>query len=236
MAYRFGRVYTFDYAFNLSGDSLFVESADIEFCLVAFRHTAMSNLHIVAPHVERTQVILTNADTVPLLRTATNWTDAGGNGTGISGSVVIDNPTFFLDPTTFTNQFVIKGQPGFAYSLIIRGGTFLGDHAQIGSSFTPANTSPYPDGTLLSLVGRSTDALTVYHPTLTTVNNHMSFGQGGLRAGILTTDFVLRITPQATPPGSCIQGDLYVDTSGALCLCTTAPTTWTNVGPSGSCS
>ena len=52
------------------------------------------------------------------------------------------------------------------------------------------------------------------------------------------TNGVIRNTPQASPPSSCIQGDHYFDTSGADCTCTTAgtPGTWTNNNGVGSCA
>jgi hypothetical protein len=46
-----------------------------------------------------------------------------------------------------------------------------------------------------------------------------------------------RFTPQATAPATCTAGaDLYTDTSGAWCACTSA-NTWTNLTPlTGACT
>jgi Pectinesterase len=45
---------------------------------------------------------------------------------------------------------------------------------------------------------------------------------------------VLRLTPLATAPATCVIGDYYVDTSGAYCTCS-AVNTWTNTNGVGSC-
>lgn len=52
------------------------------------------------------------------------------------------------------------------------------------------------------------------------------------------TTGVIRTSPLASPPASCLQGDHYFDTSGADCTCTTAgtPGTWTNNNGVGSCA
>jgi hypothetical protein len=46
---------------------------------------------------------------------------------------------------------------------------------------------------------------------------------------------MLSLVPQASAPGSCAIGDLYVDTSGAYCACT-ATNTWENMTATGSCT
>lgn len=52
-----------------------------------------------------------------------------------------------------------------------------------------------------------------------------------------TTNYhaILRLTPQASAPATCSIGDLYVDTSGELCACTSA-NTWTGTTGVGSCA
>ncbi len=49
---------------------------------------------------------------------------------------------------------------------------------------------------------------------------------------------VVRFQPLASPPSSCVQGDAYMDTSGAFCVCVTAgtPGTWNNAVATGTCA
>ena len=49
---------------------------------------------------------------------------------------------------------------------------------------------------------------------------------------------VVRFEPLISPPASCVQGDVYVDTSGAFCVCVTAgtPGTWNNAVATGTCA
>lgn len=56
----------------------------------------------------------------------------------------------------------------------------------------------------------------------------------GNAAGVVkATQFSL--VPQATAPATCSQGDLYFDTSGAYCACTST-NTWTNTSGVGTCA
>lgn len=49
---------------------------------------------------------------------------------------------------------------------------------------------------------------------------------------------IIRHTTAAAPPSACVQGDMYFDTSGAVCWCTTSgtPGTWTNSTGVGACT
>lgn len=49
-----------------------------------------------------------------------------------------------------------------------------------------------------------------------------------------TVNDILRITPQVTAPATCSIGDIYVDTSGEMCACTST-NTWTGTTGIGSC-
>lgn len=46
---------------------------------------------------------------------------------------------------------------------------------------------------------------------------------------------VLRLTPKASAPGTCVIGDFYVDTSGAYCACSVT-NTWENMTATGACT
>jgi hypothetical protein len=48
-------------------------------------------------------------------------------------------------------------------------------------------------------------------------------------------DYMLRLVPQASAPGSCGVGDVYADTSGALCFCA-ALNSWEQLNATGACS
>ncbi len=52
----------------------------------------------------------------------------------------------------------------------------------------------------------------------------------------VTAAGILQLTPIGTAPATCAIGDVYIDSSGAACFCTSA-NTWTNVTPlTGSCA
>ncbi len=104
-----------------------------------------------------------------------------------------------------------------------------------------------PD-TLLHMAGADAPALRIENTSATAgtsewefkVNGVGSFAVDDVGDGaelIVTSDAQLRISAQASAPGSCTAGAMYIDNSPSitLCLCTST-NSWTGIGGGGNCS
>ena len=69
----------------------------------------------------------------------------------------------------------------------------------------------------------------------TTDSNDVRIIVNGATKAYFKNDNVFRITPIGSAPASCSIGDIYIDSSGAYCGCSTT-NTWENLGSTGTCS
>lgn len=72
--------------------------------------------------------------------------------------------------------------------------------------------------------------------TVAVIGGNSWTGTQNFSGATTTLPGVVTVTTTASAPGTCAIGDLYVDTSGAYCACTSS-NTWTNITPlTGSCT
>lgn len=142
-----GSVFSHRIGMDIGGDSIYVQSFDNEFCKVAIRTNAMSDLVLDCCHFEQFDCLLTNITSAdPPINLTGNYTDAGGTGTGISGAVHFNGCTV-QGGAARSNLFVIKGSASFLYGIVVLGGRFIVDNLIATSSFTPASAAFIASGT-----------------------------------------------------------------------------------------
>lgn len=159
-----GRVYAQQVCFDYIGDTLAVFGTNCEFSQVIFRHGALASAVFVGCHLETSQVLVTNANTLPISFSG-NWADNGSAGVGITGSVRFIGGSCFFTGGTYgarSNLAVIKGSGGFTYSLDIDGMAIAHPNPYIGGSFTPGAATALPSGTKIRT--RGIEGVTVRRP------------------------------------------------------------------------
>lgn len=147
-----GKISSFNYGFDVYGDSLSFSGLNIASCRVAFKHVAISGAYFTGCHFEACDMLLTNAETVPIQPAGTPWVDNSSSGTGVATEVAFVGciiRTTGID----TNFIVLKTQPSFVYKLRIQGCKLdLGDNHIISSSFAYNDIKNIPIGTTLELI------------------------------------------------------------------------------------
>lgn len=174
-----GRVYAQAVAIDYSGDMLMVMGTNVEFSQTIFRHGPMSAAVFIGCHFESSQVLVTNAVTIPTNFDG-NWADNGSAGSAITGAVSFVGCHVAFGSNARSNLAVIKTTSSFVYSLEFRGCTIAVTNAIIGSSFTPATQVALPSGT--KFVSVNTNGLTVVKPPSDPFSSfEIDSATGGLR-------------------------------------------------------
>jgi hypothetical protein len=156
-----GRVYGCVVAAELIGESISFLGTNFEFCDTLLQSGALTTALFSACHFETSQLLLTNATTIPRVAVGGgNWVDNGSPGTGIAGAVVFNNCHIALEGFTQTNLVVLKDQLSFTYELVFNDCLVRHSHLIITDSFTPGVTNPVRSGTAVKLYGRSAGSIT----------------------------------------------------------------------------
>jgi hypothetical protein len=158
-----GRIYGFEVACHLSGESHVLKGTNIEFCDVIAQSAGTDGALFSGCHFEELNLLLTNAVTLPTIA-AGAWTDNGSTGVGASGAIVFDG-CVGLGSTNRTNLIVIKNQASFTYEVVINGGYWQNTNLKVRGSFTPGDATTVPSGTSLKLYGRTAGTFDVVIPT-----------------------------------------------------------------------
>jgi hypothetical protein len=158
-----GRIYGFEVACHLNGESHVLKGTNIEFCDVIAQSAAMDSALFSGCHFEEMNLLLTNAATLPTIA-AGAWTDNGSAGVGASGAIIFDG-CVGLGSTNRTNLIVVKNQASFTYEVVISGGYWQNTNLKVRGSFTPGDATAIPSGSSLKLYGRSAGTFDVAIPT-----------------------------------------------------------------------
>lgn len=156
-----GRIYSQQICFDYIGDALAVFGVNCEFSQVIFRHGALASAIFVGCHFETSQVLVTNANTVPISFSGP-WVDNASTGPGITGSVRFIGGTCFFSGGTYgarSNLAVIKSSGGFTYTLDIDGMAVDHPNPYVGNSFAPGATTALPSGTKIRTRENTTTVL-----------------------------------------------------------------------------
>jgi hypothetical protein len=186
-----GRAFSAQYALDVTGTTLGLNDVDFEFCEVICRHQAMTSMVFENCHFESSQVLLTNATTVPI-NIGGNYTDNGSAGIGILGTVKFIGGTIAMT-NSHSNLVVIKTQASFSYRLSFEGvalGTIT--NPIVGNSFTPGASVALPSGTGISLENQPT-GLTIVEPPLDASSASL-YANATLPGGIVTSRLAVGTT------------------------------------------
>jgi hypothetical protein len=156
-----GRAYSGQIALDVSGDTPTFFGLNVEFSQVVFRHQGLSGALFSGCHFETSQVLVTNATTVPIDIAGDSYVDNSSAGSGISSAVVFQSCTIAFQGNQ-SNLGVIKSGPGFGYFLEFNSCTVQHANPIVGNSFAPGTGVALPAGT--KIVVRNTTGLSVQKP------------------------------------------------------------------------
>jgi len=147
-----GKISSYDYGFDVRGDSLSFSGLNIASCRVAFKHAGISGAIFTGCHFETCDMLLTNSVTVPIQSSGTVWTDNTSEGIGLSGEMAFVG-CIIRTTGSDTNFIVLKTQPSFVYRLRLQGCKLdSGSNYIISSSFACNDVKNIPSGTTLELI------------------------------------------------------------------------------------
>ncbi|MDD3012160.1 MAG: glycosyl hydrolase family 28-related protein [Candidatus Gastranaerophilales bacterium] len=147
-----GKISLFSYGFDVQGDSLSFSGLNIASCRVAFKHAGISGAIFTGCHFESCDMLLTNAETVPIEESGTTWTDNSSSGIGLSGEMAFVG-CIIRTSGSDTNFIVLKTQSSFVYRLRLQGCKLdSGSNYIISSSFAYNDIQNIPSGTTLELI------------------------------------------------------------------------------------
>ncbi|WP_410512050.1 hypothetical protein PaeBR_18700 [Paenibacillus sp. BR2-3] len=160
-----GRIYGATYSINIGGDYALFEGLNVEFSKVICKQNgAIAGILFNGCHFETSDLLFTNAVTVPLPNTLNNegvWADNSSQGTGITGKVEFKS-CIIRTINQNTNFVVIKSQPSFVYNL-----KFDGCSLDDGANFIIAGTFLYdgstnvPSGITIEVVGQTAPTIKI---------------------------------------------------------------------------
>jgi hypothetical protein len=156
-----GRAYSGQYALDITGDTPTFFGLNVEFSQVAVRHGPITGALFVGCHFETSQVLLTNAATVPVDTSGAAYVDNASTGSGITGAVKFLGCTVSF-PGSQSNLVTIKTEGGFGYRLEFDSCRISHTNPIVGNSFVPGTSVALPSGT--KIVVRNTQGLTIVKP------------------------------------------------------------------------
>jgi Pectate lyase superfamily protein len=163
-----------DICFDIGGDSNSFYGVDCEYSKVIFKLGAVSSLNIIGGHFETSDLLLTNANTIPFSNADNvSWINNNSAGSGSSGCINLIGCVCFFGRTS-TNAIVIKDSASFVFTLNITGCTFTGANSLLCSSFTPNQLLALPAGTRISII--NTLSLRCAKPPSDTYSNFSNMG------------------------------------------------------------
>jgi hypothetical protein len=141
-----------DICFEIEGDSNSFYGVDCEYSKVIFKVGGISSLNIIGCHFETSDILLTNANTIPFSNgDNTSWIDNNSSGSGALGSVNLIGCVCFFNRIV-SNVIVLKSSPSFVFTLNITGCTFTGKNSLACGSFKSNQEIPLPAGTRVSIL------------------------------------------------------------------------------------